>query len=262
MIVGLRYIFMQPWVQQSLKAYACNAMEKRFGSKPLTVEQEEKIKAIATRMDITKPLIIRSMNLETMRTFGYHNLFVAFHHFFDIFPSVDTPFLLVSKDFFEDLSEEEQLFIIGHELAHAKKEHGRYLLLTTILLDCLCILLLWLLWNNGTALIRLLPQHFYTANPIPERYRSGIFLGISISSLLLTDTLIPLAYRRHIEWEADTISFTKLQSHDGCIKLMNRWTNEHYIPAYNPYGGILADHPANNERKHYCIQHKNKNIQA
>lgn len=240
-----------PTVQQYLKAYAHNDMQEQFGSQRLAPEQEEKIKAIAKQMGIEQPIIIRKMNHKALIQFGYYNAIAAFHLFFNFLPLVDTPYLFVSEGFFEDLSDAEQQFLIGHELTHIKEQHVRFfnfiLFLVVVVAYFLCLYVLRKYIQRKMGGIR------------TARFQSMVTNGASLAVLLMCMLAINVTgatYKRHIEWVADCASLAQLQSHDGAIKLMDRWEKEYKVPASNPYWGLFADHPTCADRKKFCREHK------
>src|SRR5438876_215687 len=101
-------------------------MQETYGSMPLAPAYEAKILAIAKELEVTDSMVMRKMNTHALKAFGYNNACAASHVFLGILPLVDTPFLFISEGFFEDLTEEEQRFLIGHELIHIKERHTKY----------------------------------------------------------------------------------------------------------------------------------------
>lgn len=227
-----------------LDDYAIRATCEKLGSKPLNTEHVAFIKSIAAEMDIHEPIIIRKMNSQAMQTYGYCNAMAAFCIFSNLFPLPlsSQPFLFISDGFFEDLSSEEQRFLIGHELVHIKKQHCRFILLISFML-ILILMALWLV--TGLRL----------------RYGHLLLMPLLFGGIVLVG-MGNLAYRRHIEQEADHICLASLKSYDGCLKICERWKKEYGMSTHEPYYGLLADHPSLTERKTYCtlMQHNDKDL--
>lgn len=251
LVIGIFYLSTLPPIKRYLATYAQKSMEEVYGSAPLSSAHEAQVQAIAAELGITEPIIMRKMNTNALMTFGYHNAFAAFHLVGGLLPVVDTPFLFISQGFFEDLSEQEQRFLIGHELIHIKERHTKYIQLVIVLvLLALCIL--WGLYGRKRT-------EAVIATYISESYRApSLFCAgfISICILAVIPELMHFWYRRHIEWEADHQSLALLDSHDGGVQLMDRWMKEFKLPQINPYWGLLADHPSCFERRAYCLAHK------
>lgn len=247
---GLMTSLYVPVFYRPLAQYAQKAIGEQFGASPIAPVYEEKIKALAQQMNIKQPIIIRKMNAQAMQVFGYHNLFVIFHRFMYLFPLVDTPFLFVSETFFEELTEQEQIFIIGHELTHAKEHHLRYFFLWYFLFSILLFASFWYL------LI------FPYLIPVLHKRLQSNYYGITIMCFLCTyivcTTIMSCMYRRHIEWQADDHSLTLFSAHAGGIDYMNRIQKEcGDIPAMALCGGLFTTHPSCAERRNYFKQHKN-----
>ena len=109
-----------------LNDYAIQAAEEQFGSQHLAPAQEEKILSIAHEMGITEPFTIRKMNRFAIAFGGYHNAFAYFPALLHFIPLSNKPFLFISEGFFEDLTLDEQRFLIGHELTHIQENHTLY----------------------------------------------------------------------------------------------------------------------------------------
>jgi len=234
-------IFGHSYLSQKFNTYIIAHTEEAFGSQQLAPQQEDLIRSIAQKMGIPVPLM-RKMNLKALRTFGYHNAFAVSPSIF-----LSQPFLFVSEGFFEDLSLEEQEFIIGHEMIHIREEHTRWLSITMCLLLALLCMGAYILRKKLKRVIH---------NTLTTSYQKTILNVISVIlfGLCLAITgLIRLAYHRHIEWVADIQSMKILKSYEGGIKLLDRSEKELKLPQYNPYWGILSDHPSCSERKTCCI---------
>jgi len=239
------------FVRQRLDAYAQSIAEEQFGAKLLSQVHQEKIMAIAHEMNMSEPIVIRKMNHKAYSVFGYHNAFVYFPQFLGCIPIGNKPFLFVSEGFLEDLSQEEQRFLIGHELIHAREHHAQYL----VLLLYMGFIVMAVLWWIVTQYI----LTFFTGYSAGSQQFIWALSGLILFPCFLrVPTVASFAYRRHIEWEADQASLGMLQSHDGGIKLIERWQKEFNLPLHNPYWGLFADHPSCYERKVYCMNTQNK----
>lgn len=229
-----------PLISQKIQSYAISSTEEQMGGQMLAPAQEQKIKDIAQKMDITQIINIRKMNAQALQQFGYHNAFAYFPRFAYILPLGDQAFMYISEGFFEDLSPEEQDFLIGHELMHIKEEHTKYAPLIHILLMILISLVVWIL---------------------RKKYN---FLRYWIVTIALWLALIwvlnfgQLAYRRYIERVADIQSVECLGTHNGLLKIVERWLREYKMQLHNNYYGIFADHPSVAERKAYCLESQQK----
>lgn len=228
-------------VKNYLDSYAIGIAEKKFGSKRLAQSQEDKILSIAAEMGITENIVIRKMNTPALLTYGYYNAFAYFAGaFFQVFPISDQPFMFVSEGFLEDLSAEEQRFLIGHELIHIRDRHTKYLTF------------LWYL----SVLLLLIMAYYMRRKYLLSKFPTGLLVYFS----LVIPNLTVLAYRRHIEWVADTESMKMLGSYDGCMKLMSRWQKDFEMPKDHPMHKLLSDHPSCYEREQCCLELKNQNI--
>lgn len=245
------------WTQinEKINTYAITQAQQKYGHLSLSPDQEEMIRSIAREMDIYETIIIRKMNYKALREFGYNNAFVFFYSFLNCIPLCDTPFLFVSEGFFEDLSREEQRFLIGHELVHAQEHHTQYL--------NMFLIIYWIvfmtLYGLGRFIFNRLSQYL--------QIHYGKFIAMFVTRLpMLIIFYIPvlasLAYRRHIERIADNVCLAKLKEYDGACKLIDRWHNDFKIPLHNPYCGIFSTHPSCFERKKYCLELKNSKGKA
>lgn len=220
----------------------------------LSFEYEKKINEIAKIMGIYEPIIIRKMNYNSLRGFGYNNAFVYFTKWLNVIPLSSKPFLYVSEGFFEDLTSDEQLFLIGHELIHAKYRHLLYAPLVKLLIVLLIFLLVYLLiralvnyfvvWYGARSYQRFLKFAIYSA----------VFFGINLAG-----DIFYARYKRSIEWQADRESLALLKSYDGGIAFLERCVRE-YRQSWHLNGmALFADHPSNYERRIYCLAQKSKN---
>jgi len=237
--LGLRTI---PVVRQGLDNYAINTMTDCYGKTNLKPEYEATILAIAHEMGISEPIVIRKMSSIALQKFGYYNAFVAFALLFDVIPYSNQPFMFVSEGFFEDLSPEEQRFLIGHELIHIRERHTMFVNLVKVLF----------------TIILLLPWYcavLYFRRRFAER---TILMVICVYLLLCVVLVIPklatFNYLRYMEKIADCESLKLLNTHEGCLKLLKRWETDFKMAHHHDYYGILADHPSNYERKCYCLE--------
>lgn len=252
-LVGAYGISTLPPIQRYLASYAQKSMEEGYGSAPLTPAYEAKIMAIAKELGVTEPIVMRKMNTKTLVAFGYYNAFAAFYLFGGFLPVIDTPFLFISEGFFEDLSEQEQRFLIGHELVHIKERHIKYAQLVMVLISLALCILWWFFARKRTEAI--------IARYVSESYRMPTLICAGFLSICMLEVIpdfMHLWYRRHIEWEADHQSLTRLHAHDGGVQLMERWMKEFKMPQSNPYWGLLSDHPSCYERRAYCLAQKEK----
>ena len=239
-------------LERSLDDYAIKKAEQQFGTSALAPKQEDKIRRIAEEMNITDRFVVRKMNRTALLTFGYHNAFVYFFNFLNCIPLNNSPVLFVSEGFFDDLSDEEQRFLIGHELIHIQEHHTHYLnlvlLSVLIFLSIVCALLKKTIYSY---IQKRVSTHYYSLISALVFY-GLLFICYSVS------TLSGLAYRRHIEWVADCRSLALLESYDGALKLTERWQKEFNLPLHNPYLGLLSDHPSCHERIAYYLHLKNR----
>jgi len=237
-------------INERLKAKTSLAAEQQFGPKLVAPAQEEMIRNIAREMGVTEPFTIRKMNQQALASFGYANAITYFPSFMNFFPIGSTPFLFISEGLLEDLSPAEQRFLIGHELVHVQERHTEYL----NLLHFAFAMILILLWNfSRKHIAKITAQYTGSYHAIV----SGVISGLLLLIYLTIPNITALAYRRHIEWEADRTSLLVLKSYDGCIQFMNRIECEFLMPAHNPYFGLISDHPSCFERKNYCESLKN-----
>jgi Zn-dependent protease with chaperone function len=242
-ILAVNFALIQiPYIAQKLQSYAISSTEEVFGGRSLAQDQEQKIKDIARKLGVTQTINIRKMNSQALQQFGYHNAFAYFPHIFNIFPVGDQAFMYISEGFFEDLSPEEQDFLIGHELVHIKLGHTKYISVIYLILFILITLSVW---------------------QVRKRYSFLRYWMVTIGLWLLFIWMINLGhlfYRRHIERMADMQSLECLGTHTGLLKIVDRWIREYKMPLHNNYYGLFSDHPSVLERKTYCLelQHNHK----
>lgn len=251
-IIALLFVGLRHYISQAIENYAQTTAQQTFGNLALSPEKEATIRALAEEMEITTPFMVRRMNRTSLLTYGYHNAFVCFPQLFCCIPISNTPFLFISEEFFEDLSKEEQRFLIGHELTHLQEHHTQYLNLVMIII----ILAI-------ASFFPFMRKHFsfFVEKQGAQRYKTPVtllLLFLIATTFFTARNLGTLYYRRHMERVADYASLTKLKSYDGALALINRWQKEFNLPLHNPYYGLLSDHPSSHERKTYCLHLKNK----
>lgn len=246
---GVAALYNRIYLEQLLNSYVSKKTAQELGALVLNPSQEEKIKQIAAEMDITESFIIRRMNQSAMAIFGYHNAFAYFPLLLTCIPTNSEPYLFVSEGFFEDLSPEEQLFIIGHELIHIRERHTIYL---NLILYALFLLLLTFCYLITKRILKA-----FQGTKYPVYLIHGACCVITFICLFVPNLFV-LAYRRHIERVADCQSLQILKTYEGCTKLVNRWQKEFQLLPHNPYFGLLSDHPSCEERKLYCLELRNK----
>ena len=253
-IFGLLFVFYNVrnngYVRQQLDAYAQRIAEQQFGSMLLAPEHEEKIVALAQEMKVTEPIIIRKMHSRALLLFGYYNAFAYFPLLFNCIPIGNQAFLFISEGFFEDLSPEEQRFLIGHEMVHIKEHHTQYL---NLVLYTLFFMLLFLWWFANKYKGKIFTSYRTKYHTSVSAFVSLILFGLC----LVIPKLVGLTYRRYIEREADCVSLAILKSYDGGIKLIERWQKEFGMPMHNQNWALFSDHPSCHERKMYCMNIKN-----
>lgn len=242
-------------ISQQINAQALITAQQQFGALHVAPEQEEKINHIAREMGISYPIIIRKMNQAALAMFGYHNAFAYIPQLCNLIPTGATPFIFISEGFFEDLSPEEQRFLIGHELIHINEGHLNYLQLS--------LLLLFLLLAGGAWIVRKqIKKSIQNKTPaIYHRYIMAFITCVLLWPCGLITSLTALAYRRHIERDADCRSLEMLCSYEGCLKIADRWQDELKVAAHNPYFGLTSDHPSCAERKAYCLELQKQHYQ-
>jgi len=141
-ILSTSLIIFYPSIRNYLEKYAIDNLYESLGSLPVSKEIEEKINHIAKEMNFTQDVAIKKMNTYAMRIMGYHNAFACYPTLFFTF-AFDKPHLYISEGFFEDLSLEEQRFLIGHELAHIQEHHLLYLNLILAVITILLLIFWW-----------------------------------------------------------------------------------------------------------------------
>lgn len=229
-------------IRQYLDAYAIQLVGEQYGYGALPPAQEAKILGLAIELGIADKIIVRKMNTAALQMYGYHNAFACTAQWRGFLPLSFQPFVYVSESFLEDLSEQEQRFLIGHELIHARERHLMFLNLINYLVVLLLLLLwMWLIVRLYSRMITTKPYWFYLVAYLL------LCLVVGIPKLGYK------AYCRHIEWVADRESLQLLNTYEGCLKALERWQKDFGIPEHNADFGLLADHPSCYERKEYCL---------
>ncbi len=236
--------FKGDFIATKLQQYVADSAQKNFGNQPVAEQHEHKIRSIADQMGMQQPFTIRKMNAHSTQALGYYNAFALQPLLFNCIPVGQAPFLFISEGFFEDLSHQEQEFVIGHELIHIERAHVRYFNLIVYFLYIVTIALWWLMRRS----IRSVSGKRFWLYPI-------------ISLILIECCSIPIdlagyAYKRSIEREADSTSLALLKSYDGGLALIKRWQKEFKMPLHNNWCGLFSDHPSCQERITYFSQLK------
>lgn len=246
MCIALPIVF-KP-IKRMMEQYATTSLYEVFGNAPVSSEVEKKINALAKEMNLSEKFCICKMNTNSMRRWGYHNACACYPSLLCGFIIFNSPHLFISEGFFEDLSIEEQHFIIGHELVHIKEHHLLYLM------PIMWFIALFLLGFWWLVIVK------YTKNFVRKfdvKYQKKILYTVSTISLffclLIPEILEPVCKRRN-EREADRQAVRLLKCGEGALKVIDRWSKEYNIPLNNSYCGIFADHPSSSERKEYCLK--------
>jgi len=250
LILGALLLSQEPHINSKLTVHACKQAGQMFGTRPIDPQQEKKIREIAHKMNIKEAIVIRRANASALQGFGYYNAFMYFPAFLRFIPTNAPAHLFVSEGFFEDLSQEEQVFLIGHELTHIKERHTKYIHLGYWILLCLFLLFWWRIekWI----------RFFFRSYIHPKRFSFTLrcIQGVVLYVCVAIPNLSCLAYRRHMERVADIQSIEMLKSHNGALKLIDKWQNEYHVPENKRLFGLLSDHPLYKERKSYCLAFK------
>ena len=233
-----------------IKNFALSYIEPQFelflGNQKVSSDIEDKIYALAGKIGIEKKFKIRKMNVATMRAGGYYNALVYCPTIAYVLP-IDSPCMLISSGFLEDLSDEEQTFLIGHELIHVRDKHPIYIRFYAILLSLLAAFLWYILQSKIIV-------HLKNLNFVNKYIFAYYFtLVLSLITIFSISDIILSFYQKKIERIADCESLRILSSYQGGLKLIDRWKNDFKIPEKYPYFGLFATHPSSEERKIYCL---------
>lgn len=241
-----------PYISQKIQSYAVSSTEEMFGTRSLAPAQEQKIRDIAQKLEVKRPFHVRKMNAQALKNYGYHNAFAYYPQLLSMIPLGNEAFMYISEGFFEDLSEEEQVFLISHELVHIKEEHTKSL---GFLILCELILITFIVWTLRKRIRNLV------AKRIPAYYGTFAFWGLAIGLWFAIASMGDIgiyAYMRHNERVADTQALEKLACHEGLLKITDRWQREFKMQLHNNYYGIFSDHPSCAERIAYCNELQQK----
>lgn len=250
MLVGIS--FNKDFLEEQALIDAIQTAQMTFGSMSLHAEQEQFVRSIADEIGVKRKLIIRKMNQNALVQFGYHNAFAYTPQMFFLFPLKSVSFLFISEGFFEDLTPEEQRFLIGHEMIHIFHGHLDYLILCVLLLFISLVFISWQFRKRIKLIIQRKISHRY------QTHMMGFVTFLLFCACNIGSSGAALAYRRYIEKEADCVSMQLLNSYDGCMKLTQRWHKECKLDLHNPYFGLTSDHPSCSERQAYCLELQNK----
>jgi Zn-dependent protease with chaperone function len=197
-----------------------------FGTENLSLKHEEFVRSLIKRLGIEKEIIIKKMNLNGFNKFGWANAFA-----YQVIGYKDHIF--ISESFFKQLTEGEQIFLIGHELMHIKKDHIRIQTISQ---------------RVGFPLA-LIAAGYLSHYHIPSRIlRPSLICGLLIGNVYLQQAL-----SRACEREADKESAQQLNSAEGGISFFKRLQTleppqrllTYYIRA------LFGTHPNNQERITY-----------
>lgn len=239
----------QTFLKSRVDQYVYDQMTEMMGKQPLEAQYESQVRSIAAEMGITQPLIVRKMNTAAMQAFGYHNAFVIHYLQWNFLPLNNQAFMYVSEGFFSDITPEEQRFLIGHELIHAREHHVMFLNLVVWLATWLG-LLGWIIVFRAKWRVSGRSQRYYALVIVIP-----LLVWIGYANLV---NLGGLAYRRYIERVADRESMKLLGTYEGCCKFTERCSKEFKVGDENSYGGLWLDHPCNADRRAACLQLKSE----
>jgi Zn-dependent protease with chaperone function len=252
-----------PSVQRFLERRTIAYIEDQFGSDSIPTDQETKIRQIAKIMGVTDEMRIRKMNDNALVIFDYHNALFIPSNLWGFLPLVDIPCIYVSTGFLEDLSSEEQQFLIGHELIHLRDRHTRFLGLLYYLFIFAVIFVTFFIMQSFIKLYSKLLKRF--TQPIELHYFLQALQACIITIFFFTAILLPelgvSLYRRHLERCADLQSVALINSHHGGIAFLNRCIKEWgHCAEWNWWQACILHHPSHTERKKYILAHQQKNI--
>ena len=124
-----------------LQEQALENLYTELGNLPIDNKLKEKIDLLAQEIGVTSPLIVNKMNCNATQLLGYHNCFITYPRSCLNIITFNKPHMFISEGFFENLSVDEQRFILGHELIHVREgHHGRYFTLISMSIK-ICTLL-------------------------------------------------------------------------------------------------------------------------
>jgi len=204
--------------------------ESTLGRVNLANEYANEIRSVMTKMNLDMPVNLKKMNSQALRIYGYHNAIAAYPVVFKIIP-LNKPYIFASESFFEDITKEEQVFLIGHELMHIFHQDPIW---HTVIFNFLFI-----------SLITLFIFLIYNFN-----YFNQIALIVIFILSVVIIYLGKFAHSRYFEKRADLKSMQILCSQEGCLKYIERC--EKFFKMKSDNDSWLADHPSNNQRRNYC----------
>ncbi len=245
----LVFVYKKPhFLYQQVENYTIQSIEQCYGNQKMEAKYEQFVYQIVRKMGISENISIRKMNYFALQFYGYHNACAVHPTFLCLFPIIAKPYIFISHGFFEDLPEDEQMYIIGHELAHIRERHVCYLPLVVILVR-LVLLATWcfiLIYYICSA------KAYMNLSVSIQQYVSTLTTLIFIAVMLYVTNLGSLAYRRSIEWDADIKAVSELKCHHGAIALFERWEKIYKLPKNNGYRDLFSDHPSITDRIEYC----------
>lgn len=223
-------------------------LEDLYGSQEISSNLSEKIYNLSQKIGISSSLKLKKMNYKALQSLGYYNAFIANPVFLSIFPINDL-YLYASQSFVEDLTEQEQDFLLGHELVHAKYKDSFYMHFFMILS---VLVFAYIFYNFGYLGFR-----YKNFNSEILRW---FLISLSFVFFCLVEELLWHRYRKALETRADCFSLAKLNTYDGAFKVMERWSKDFKMNDHHDWWGLFATHPSLAERKIYCLDLKNKNL--
>lgn len=208
-----------------------------YGTQPLSKKQTRLVTSIMKEMGITKPIDMRMANWRAKATWGRNNAIAMYDQY-----------LFISDSFFDELSKEEQRFLIGHELSHIKFGHNSKQLTVLILL----IILAFFLYGKINKALRARIQRRIITLPLGLFCLWLLLVGRQITSATLS---------RICERQADMESVRCLNCPKGGIKFFDRLERADKITvAQNRIkkwlGPWIATHPSNKARIDYLNDFK------
>ncbi len=214
-------------------------LAKDYGTTPLDNVHQQQVRSIMKEMGITKSIDLRKSNWKAKAVFGRNNAFALYDRY-----------LYLSDSFFDELSKEEQRFLIGHELSHLKYNHIPIRLGFSFFL---WILAMFLFWNVSRKIREKISRRSIT---IPLRIGSAFLLGFGMNVCNATLSRIH-------ERQADVESARCLDCSQGGIEFFCRLEKSATIltPQYDystKFKRLVASHPSNDERKQYINELNNK----
>lgn len=212
------------------------------GTGKLSAQKEAYIRSIIQELGMSKNIDIRKMNKRAVTTLGVDNAFVT--------APLIKEYLFVSEDFFDNLTESERRFLIGHELMHLYHKHNH---LQKILIGACFVSLVPVL-----AGIDKLDQWMATMTTTERRDYHTIsneedIMKLRLCAPLCILTVWSLATKaasgcisQIFERQADISAARKLNTAQGGIDLFKRSNAKNIGKIRVP--SIFSSHPTPNER--------------